>query len=150
MNPPAERESSFPRWAVLYRWALPVYWAALFTATHIPKVPFADRAPQRTDKVVHFVVFAMLAFLLWRFHQVRRGRVGELFVWVATVVIATYAAADEILQEFVGRSLEFYDWLADVSGAVMVLAVLEWRRRRAAAASELVTSIDSSASADGS
>lgn len=136
------------RWAGLYRWALPVYWVALFVATHLPKVSLGRRAPENADKVIHFTVYGLLAFLWWRHVQVRRGRVDELFPWIAVVVIAVYAVADEILQELVGRSFEFYDWLADVCGAVAVLTVMGWRRR-AAAPRDRASSAPKAAGSDG-
>jgi VanZ family protein len=55
-------------------------------------------------------------------------------VWSALAVLVLYAALDEWLQGFIGRSAALTDWLADVLGAVLVLAVLEWRRRAAARA----------------
>ncbi len=140
---------SFPRWTAFYRWALPVYWVALFIGTHIPKVSLGRRTPENADKLVHLVVFGLLAFLWWRFVQVRRGRVDELFPWIAVVVLAAYAVVDESLQELVGRSFEFYDWIADVSGAIIVLAALEWRRRASERRGQAAP-VPAAADADGS
>ncbi len=118
-------------WGRWYRWALPVYWILLFCATHDPKPPRLVPVPQ-SDKVAHFIAFALLAFLFWKFHESGRCRITARFVWLAVAVLTAYAALDEYLQQFVNRHTSFADWIADLAGIVVVLLVLEVRRRRRA------------------
>lgn len=116
------------RWRNWYLRVLPAYWVFLFCTTHFPRLQI-DNAPPQSDKVLHFVAFGMLAFLFWRFFEAA-GAVGPIFAWIAAVALVIYAAVDEYLQQFVGRSTDWEDFLADSVGILVVLMVLEFCRRR--------------------
>jgi VanZ family protein len=111
---------------------LAVYWLAIFIATHLPKVGLPNIT--NIDKVLHFGVFSILAFLMaWAIPtQMRRPRWNVL---VAAVVCVSYAAIDEFSQIPVGRQADVMDWLADVAGVTFGLTVylisrtLLWRRQ---------------------
>lgn len=114
-----------PRFALV---ALPVYWVALFIATHYPRVRLPDEIPQ-SDKIVHFTAFGLLVLLFWAFTHVRRP-IGPRFVWMSTPALLAYAAFDEWLQQFVGRYTDLHDFVANAAGIVTVSILLElWRRR---------------------
>jgi VanZ family protein len=119
-----------PAWTSWYRRVLPAYWIFLFCLTHFPKleIDVPIRAP---DKFAHVGAFGILAFLFWRFAQTLWYPLSKRFVWAAAGSLIVYGALDEYLQQFVGRSTDLIDWLCDVAGIVVVLAFLEWRRRRA-------------------
>jgi VanZ family protein len=127
-----------PRWAHWYRRALPAYWFFLFCLTHFPKLEIGLDVP-KSDKLAHLGAFGILAFLFWRFAESIQGPVSTRFVYLAAIVLCAYGAADEWLQQFVGRSTDFTDWLCDAAGIVVVLALLEWRRRRSHRAARVVT-----------
>jgi VanZ family protein len=110
------------------RIALPVYWIALFAATHYPRVRIPGEIPG-SDKAVHFVAFGLLAFLGWRFLAARTRPLTAASVWIAAAVLIAYATLDEYTQQFVGRYTDLADWLADLAGIICVLAALELRRR---------------------
>lgn len=110
------------------RVALPVYWIALFAATHYPRVPVPDEIPQ-SDKAIHFVAFGLLAFLFWRFMAARERPLTAASVWIAALVLIPYATLDEYTQQFVGRHTDLADWAANLAGTLGVLAALELRRR---------------------
>lgn len=99
--------------------ALPVYWVALFAATHYPSVRIPGQIPQG-DKLVHFAAFAILALLYWRFMKARGRRVGAL----DAAILLAYAALDEWLQQFVGRFTDRLDFLANAAGIVTVFGAL--------------------------
>jgi VanZ family protein len=107
--------------------ALPVYWVVLAFATHYPTVRIPTTISYR-DKVVHFTAFALLAVLFWLFARARRS-LGPRFVAVAATILLVYAALDEYLQQFVGRHTDPMDYVANASGILVALAVLELRRR---------------------
>jgi VanZ family protein len=107
--------------------ALPAYWCLLFVATHYPRVRIPGEIPN-SDKVVHFTVFGLLAFLYWRFAEAR-GPLGSRFVWASAGVLVAYAALDEWLQQFFGRYTDIVDFAANTAGILAVLAALELRRR---------------------
>lgn len=113
------------------RWGLAAYWCLLFTATHLPprSLKMVDPFGSGSDKAQHFLGYFGLGLggvLLLAAHGWLRGRTLAL-VWAAC---ATYGALDELLQIPVGRSADWQDWLADVSGsgtacllgAVLILA----------------------------
>lgn len=80
-------------------------------------------------------VYAVLALLLaWGLGRVfpawGRGRVLGL----AFLIPLAYGVSDEFHQHFVpGRSVDALDVLADGTGALLVVAFLAWRARRARA-----------------
>ena len=117
-------------WAQWYRRALPAYLLFLFSVTHLPflrlDVPIAS-----SDKLAHLGAFGLLAFLFWRFVEALGRPPSGRFVYIAAFWLIAYAAFDEYLQQFVGRSTDLDDWLCDVGGIAAVLALLEWRRRKA-------------------
>ena len=111
--------------------ALPVYWVALFIATHYPRVRLPDEIPH-SDKIAHFSAFGLLALLFWSFMRARR-EIGPRFFWVSTPVLVAYAALDEWLQQFVGRFTDLNDFFANTAGIVTVsiaIAVVSRARRR--------------------
>lgn len=110
--------------------ALPVYWVALFIATHLPGARIPGEIPQ-SDKVVHVTVFGLLAFLFWQFWQALRP-IGARFAWASAIGLTAYAAFDEYLQQFVGRYTDIADFVANASGIVSVVVALELVRRHRA------------------
>lgn len=122
---PARLGRAWVRW---YQRALPAYWLSLFFLTHLPKleVRVGFRA---SDKAAHVVAFALLAFLFWRFAETLRSPLSGWFVWRALAILLAYAAVDEYLQQFVGRSTDPLDALCNFAGIVLALALLEYRRR---------------------
>lgn len=122
-------------WEHWYRRVLPAYWIFLFCAMHFPGPRLLRPIPE-TDKLVHLAAFGLLAFLFWRFAESFNRDLSGRFVWVAFFTLGVYAAADEYLQQFVNRQTSWLDGLANVAGIVLVLILLEVRRRlrRASAA----------------
>lgn len=127
------------RWASeLVRAALFLYWIALFATTHLP-IHSSDVAPGN-DKMHHVVGYAILALLFgWMISSPRPRFGGEgqgkgtsasndlpssrRFPFIgALILLALYGVFDELTQLLVGRTGEFYDWLADVAGIVIGLA----------------------------
>ncbi len=109
------------------------YWLLLCIATHIPRLPQINIAGR--DKTMHFTAYMGLTILFWlacwgkqRPHWLKRG------IYVTVLLVACYAALDEITQEYLiqGRTGDPYDWLADMSGCITGLLLLyllrSWRR----------------------
>ena len=117
------------------RWLPPLIWAGvILSGTSLPQ----DAVPIQTsniDKVLHFTIYTVFAFLLTRLisEDTTRGRA----ILGAVLIAAAFAAADEWHQRFIpGRFPEFADWVADVAGAILgavVYAVVFARRRDATA-----------------
>jgi VanZ family protein len=123
--PTVNRNSAWDQW---YRRALPAYWIFLFCATHFPRLEL-DIPIRAPDKVAHWTAFGLLTFLFWRFAETLHRPVSRRFVWKAGLALLAYAAVDEYLQQFVGRSTDLTDWVCNGAGIITVLAWLEWRRR---------------------
>ena len=94
---------------------LAAYWLLLFIGTHIPRGQMP--AIHHSDKTLHFLAYAGLAFLLaWAFpKEAKRPLAHVIGAWI---VATFYGAADEITQLAVGRSADFWDWVADTLGAM--------------------------------
>jgi hypothetical protein len=101
--------------------ALIGYWIAIFVGTHLP----AAAVPSVTlsDKTLHLLAYAGLAFLLaWAIPH-RMGRSGVQALSVLTIV-ATYAGIDEFSQQFVaGRTASWSDLVADICGCLFGLTL---------------------------
>lgn len=89
----------------------------IFYLSHQPALP---AALFKYDKLSHFIEYAILGLLLVRalnksYPQNNFLRLKAMAFFITIV----YAATDEFHQGFVpGRSLDFFDWLADSLGAL--------------------------------
>ena len=80
-------------------------------------------APDGSDKLVHFIAFAALAFPL-----ARTGRFGLLPVFIGA---STFGGAIELIQPSFNRSADVNDWVADILGVVVgMICGLIYRRLR--------------------
>ena len=68
-------------------------------------------APEGSDKLVHFIAFAALAFPL-----ARTGRFGLLPVFVGA---SAFGGAIELIQPNFNRSADVNDWVADIIGVLL-------------------------------
>lgn len=98
-------------------------WVGLISlASSIPNVQVKNVIPvSQSDKLVHILIFAVLAYLL---SGALRDRLASLrpYMQVATVVLmcAFVGFLDEAHQLLVvGRTFSLWDWLADIIGCVL-------------------------------
>ncbi|HUW84836.1 MAG TPA: VanZ family protein [Phycisphaerae bacterium] len=97
------------------------YWVTLFGLTHLSKLP-ACPGPHYKDKFAHVAGYALLTGLaLAAWHAGGRSAARSALVWFA--VLSSYAAVDELLQTLVGRSCTLGDWLADMTGVALAVAI---------------------------
>ena len=96
------------------------YWVALFTLTHLPRVPVVGEPVP--DKLAHFLAYGVLAGVLY-LAKWASGSPAKRSAYFVLTVSLLYGAMDEITQPLVGRSCELYDWLADAAGAIIVVGV---------------------------
>ena len=105
----------------------------MFAATHLPLSP-GPPASRFADKIIHFVLYFMLVVLGARWF-VPTGAMPptlttaprRILAWAA--VFTAYAAFDEWLQQFVGRTMSGGDLLADTAGIAAATIILIARRR---------------------
>ncbi len=98
-------------------WLWPALLATAITAASaqpqvaVPLFPYAD-------KVIHLLVFGLLATL------VLRNGFAPRHAWIAAVAVSAFGAVDEWHQSFTpGRAVEVADWVADTLGAVGAVAL---------------------------
>ena len=81
------------------------------------------QAPDGSDKVVHLIAFAALAFPL-----ARTGRFGLAPVFLGA---SAYGGIIEVIQPSFGRSADMQDWIADIAGVGLgIMLALLYRRLR--------------------
>ena len=79
--------------------------------------------PDGSDKMVHLIAFAALAFPL-----ARTGRFGLIPVFVGA---RAFGGLIELIQPTFGRSADMQDWIADIAGVGLgILLALLYRRLR--------------------
>jgi len=106
---------------------LTIYWLILFIATTTP----VERLPSIgfTDKINHFIAYFILAVLvnLTLIYQ-RKFRLLFEKASIATIIICLfYGAVDELHQILVpGRFAETLDWVADASGTIMAVLIVNF------------------------
>lgn len=104
-------------WRTLLRLLWAAYFALLFTSTHAPIPEPVVVITSRFDKLIHALAFGTLGSLTalaWLPLSFGRKETVRLIVG-----LLIYAVVDEILQGLVGRTPDFYDWLADASGILV-------------------------------
>ena len=80
-------------------------------------------APEGSDKLVHFIAFAALAFPL-----ARTGRFGLLPVFISA---SAFGGVIELIQPSFNRSADVNDWVADIVGVILGIGLgLLYRRLR--------------------
>lgn len=102
-------------WVALFCWACGILWLSSLTPEQLPDAAFLF-----TDKVEHFVAFAIGGWLAASAMQVSRPRAAIVSrIVLAFIVVAAFGALDETVQTFTpgrtGRNL--HDWIADCLGA---------------------------------
>jgi VanZ family protein len=125
-----------PRWPRLRRWAPAIVWAAfIFTCSSLPGTTYPSTDLPNADKLVHIVLYGVLAALAVRGLAVPAEQArSALRLWlVAAAVAALYGVTDELHQIFIPfRSADVEDAVADAAGALLgaglAVAYRRWRK----------------------
>ena len=132
---------------------LALYWAGIFTLTHIPisrpPIPMPD------DKAAHFLAYLGLGILLNLVLRATRSISND---WIILAIGLSYGVIDELTQKLVGRTCDQMDWFADCAGmaVAMVLcgaarALFKWcRRGKVNRPAEAITGVEGVEAATGS
>lgn len=117
-----------------------IFWAVLiFIASSIPSDDIPSAPIFKFDKVIHLSIYFVFALLVYRGLADQHASTGEpsRASWLTLLIIGLYGASDEFHQFFVpGRSMDLFDWIADVGGGVLCIAVVVFLARRRARMSE--------------
>ena len=86
--------------------------------------------PYSPDKLLHFLIFGLLATVILRTRKLKQLRLRDLIISI--VIVSVYGVFDEIRQSFTpGRSIEIGDWIADTVGAIAaVILYCQWKGYR--------------------
>ena len=96
---------------------------AVLTVAMLWPVNQPPPAPDGTDKLVHLIAFAALAFPL-----ARTGRFGLIPVFMGA---SAFGGIIEVIQPSFGRSADMQDWIADIAGVGLgIMLALLYRRLR--------------------
>ena len=93
---------------------IPLTIAVTITLTVAMLWPVTVETPEGSDKLVHFIAFAALAFPL-----ARTGRFGLIPVFIGS---SAFGAAIELIQPTFNRSADIGDWVADTVGVAIGIA----------------------------
>jgi len=106
-------------------WAAGIFYLSTRTGSQLPKFYFP-----MLDKIVHFVLFGVLALFVFMALRLGLGVKPGLAAMAAFVFASFYGGTDEIHQLFTpGRSCDINDWIADTAGACMIFATRHVRPR---------------------
>lgn len=113
---------------VAWRWIALLYFVALTTGTHWPKLRVGAPGPIPLDKILHTVAFCGLSGLLMLTRLLDRRSVRAFVprnIWRCTGLTLALAAIDEITQAIPGedRFPGWDDYAADVVGITIALLV---------------------------
>ncbi len=109
------------------RWVPPVLWAAvILVGTSWPSISVGPDDIFGIDKLVHFTMYGVLAFLVMRgSHAPSSGSRIALVVFG----LCAFGAADEWHQGFInGRSSSGLDWIADALGVITGTTLARFHR----------------------
>ena len=121
-------------------WLPMISWMALiFWLSGQPRIPHLGQEVGLSDDLVayaaHALMFGVLALLVWRaLRDPSHTALGPTLHWlsVSTVLLcALYAATDEVHQlSTPGRTASVSDWVADLFGILISVALLSWWAKR--------------------
>lgn len=111
-------------------WSLIILWLISIPGSNMPKTPLL--AIPHLDKLVHFGIFVVFAFLL----NYGLSKQASVFCQkqqytISLLIGVIYSAGTELLQYIVisARSAEFWDFVANFTGCVVGVLVFKYGRR---------------------
>lgn len=113
---------------------LVLYCALIFVLSSIPGDNFPEVDFEFSDKIVHVIIYAILFALFFYYlnNQVKSVKLQTFSPEFALLFTLLYGVSDEVHQYFVpNRSCEFYDWIADAAGGLIVYSAVKFYRSNA-------------------
>ncbi len=112
-----------------YQIALVFYLLLIFILSSIPGDDFPKVDFEFSDKIVHIIIYSIL-FLLFFYSLKNQSKYTKLQKYApefSFLFTALYGITDELHQYFVPkRSCDFYDWFADLTGALLMYMVIKF------------------------
>jgi len=102
------------------------YWIVLFIFAHRPIPEWMYKA-EVSDKWLHFLAYLILVFLLWfSISPERKVNWRRAIVWWVVLGLALYGGVDEVVQDYVGRTCDIMDFLANLAGIFAGLVIFSF------------------------
>jgi VanZ family protein len=100
---------------------------AIFIESSISSDSFPNLKFELSDKLIHLVIYFIL--FMTAYYSFSNQNKFKLFfdypLITSLIFTSLFGASDEFHQYFVpGRTCDFYDWVADVIGAVLAIVIL--------------------------
>lgn len=117
---------------ILYHLPAILYGALIVAVSSIPQLRTPDIGVEFSDKVLHACEYAVFGWLFYRsFSRARFSGNGFKPLVLTLVFLLVFAAGDEYHQNFVrGRSMDIFDFLADILGGALVVILLKYRHQQ--------------------
>lgn len=103
-------------------WSALIFVALMTPSDNLPNGYF-DAIPH-LDKWVHIILFCGFAFFwnIFFYHSNLKDKERIRF-WLILLITALYGIILEYLQLLVERNFDIYDWLADITGTLLILTI---------------------------
>jgi len=109
----------------LYRYFFVIWSVMLFTLTSIPKLSTPSTGMLEIDKLAHFVVYLVFAYLLVKILNKDQRSIKKILILTAL----TIPLIDELHQiPIPGREFSIYDIIADMIGFAVILILVSSNR----------------------
>lgn len=129
-----------------YHISLFTYCLIIFILSSIPGDDFPEVGFKFGDKIVHFIIYAILFSLFFYSlkNQSKYVRLQKFPLEFSLLFTVLYGITDEFHQYFVhNRSCEFYDWVADAAGGLIMYLIFKYlnEKRKIMTAALLMSSV---------
>ena len=125
-----EAKKFFGRYWKSIAWSLIIAYLLFIPGNDLPHNKFLDSIPH-LDKIVHFVLFTILAFLLHVEKKIVRKELNFADHLILILIAVIYGGFTEIIQRLIifERTGSWFDFLTDLSGIFSgILIFLVFRR----------------------
>ncbi|KPL01056.1 MAG: hypothetical protein AMJ91_01815 [candidate division Zixibacteria bacterium SM23_73_3] len=105
-----------------YKYLALIYALLIFVVSAVPGISPPSFGFVLEDKILHFIEFSVFSALLFlTFFTSGKEFLKKHAFLISSLIGIAYAASDELHQRFVpGRSCEFFDFLADSLGVIVI------------------------------
>jgi len=105
-----------------YKYLALIYALLIFVVSAVPSITPPTFGFVLEDKILHFIEYSIFSVLLFlAFFTSRKEFLKKHVFLISSLIGIAYAVSDELHQKFVpGRSCEFFDFLADSLGIIVI------------------------------
>jgi len=117
---------------LIYHLPAILYAGLIIYISSIPNLRPPNISLFKYDKLVHFLEYAVFAFLIYRsFLHLIPPRKFKFVIYFSLVFLALFAFFDEYFQAHIpGRDSDILDAIADILGGFLLIIILHIRHKR--------------------